>query len=449
MQRTALTKFTPLKEHEWVDLEGKPEEDQTFYDYAPDIRIGPDFDLNAEDYCPECAAPIDAFDIDEHGDLMCPSCGFIVEDDNVDAWVKSRAGTNYVREAIRMAQELTKFTPIQEQLGSGYKMVSGKNQTTPQGDGSVAQDLKRRGSPSDPASTQGKLPGGGKLSTKFDSQPTISDGQEMSMKEGAGKLQESFDDFIANYSSEIKKAIKDLKAIQRLLKPLYEANSPFLQKWEADPRDPLKMVDPAIQAAIMQWIEQPYDVSAGEIARAAVANQTKTGTEPQFALFAVEDLLRYLERCTKGMAAPDQSIVHEKTLTAFKPLSEDGAAGRTMEYATETKNLGADSTAGLPSGGELPTEFDHGNKISAGQEMMPEKAQLTPFTALEESSPFVTPEKIMTLVSRLRTVSHALGNPNLLTGFNKGDSGTQALKSLKNAAGRLLNILDNDYSEVE
>jgi len=454
-----LTKFIPLRE----DDHTIPHE-ENFYDLNPDLQIGPKFETGVDEYCIECGEPMDPPDIDESGNLVCPHCGFVEEDD-VERWLRSRTGTNYIREAIRMARELTKFISIDEQVSPNYKMVSGKNQTTPQGNGSVATPLKKQGSPSDPASSPGGLPKGGKLSGKFTNHSELSTYNSKEPITESTKLEETtHDDFVANYGVEIKRAIKNLKSIGKILNALPE-DSPFFAKWEQDPHDPLKLADQVIAQAIESWAGSANDVSVGEIARAAVANQTRNGTEPQQVLFTIEDLLKYLERNTKGL---EKAVVHEsvevlnekespeshgpgedpekladarayayaklvddfglnddeafeavasadvgpsrdlddmidaivwdvvvndispsdfsesqKTLTTFKPLNEDGAAGRTTEYATESKEIGKDSKTPLPKGGELSSEFNNGEKISRGQEMMPESGKFTKFTPLK------------------------------------------------------------------
>ena len=99
----------------------------------------------------------------------------------------------------------------------------------------------------------------------------------------------SRDDFLMNYSTEIREAISQLREMKSKLEQMDEDDP----KWDKIDQE-LRNYDTNVNQAIQSWAWRVPD--AGEIARFAIDNMNRWGTEPQMVVFAINDFYRALMR---------------------------------------------------------------------------------------------------------------------------------------------------------
>jgi hypothetical protein len=98
----------------------------------------------------------------------------------------------------------------------------------------------------------------------------------------------SYSDFLMNYGQEIREALKNLKKMRKVISEITEQDDDKIQ-------EKMRIYDTNVGDEIFDWIHDP-NVSADEIAKFALNNQDRWGTEPQFVLFAIDDCALILNK---------------------------------------------------------------------------------------------------------------------------------------------------------
>jgi len=101
----------------------------------------------------------------------------------------------------------------------------------------------------------------------------------------------SYDDFLMNYSNELRQAIKLLPLIGEALNTAtdeqFDRAEQEMSKYDTN-------VDQTIQHWATLMVHSPRAIGTQEIANFAIRNQDQYGTEPQMVLFAINDMARAL-----------------------------------------------------------------------------------------------------------------------------------------------------------
>ncbi len=100
----------------------------------------------------------------------------------------------------------------------------------------------------------------------------------------------SYTDFLSKYGDEINESIKKLK----ILSGIDEIDEETYKQIE----EKLKVYDTNVPKQIMHWISlsKHQRISADEIARFALENMNRWGTEMQMVLYAIDDYFDIVDR---------------------------------------------------------------------------------------------------------------------------------------------------------
>lgn len=127
----------------------------------------------------------------------------------------------------------------------------------------------------------------------------------------------SHSDFLVSYGSDIKKAVKTLQQISKIYDDINENVFDKIM---------IKMgnYDDNVGTKIDRWVSGTEDITIDNIAKFALDNQNKFGTEPQFVLDAIEDWAVILEQ-------PGTKPINESTKVGnLKNLRNNTSAGKTF-----------------------------------------------------------------------------------------------------------------------
>lgn len=109
------------------------------------------------------------------------------------------------------------------------------------------------------------------------------------------------DEFLLNYGTEIKDAVKSIQNGRKIIKKFYDKTASEVKIEEAWGKvsDRVSWADKKVIRWAESAFEGDYPIDIRDIVDAAIENQELNGTEPQFALEAIENMESAIQRHMK------------------------------------------------------------------------------------------------------------------------------------------------------
>jgi hypothetical protein len=110
----------------------------------------------------------------------------------------------------------------------------------------------------------------------------------------------SYDDFFDNYAAEIVTASKQLREMSKVLEPILKnEDDPKADEFFEQFDDIMQRYDKNVAGSIEHWIMIPSQATSDDIAKFALRNQDRFGTEPKMLLYAIEDAYNLTKEITE------------------------------------------------------------------------------------------------------------------------------------------------------
>lgn len=150
----------------------------------------------------------------------------------------------------------------------------------------------------------------------------------------------SYNDFLMNYPKEIREALRQISKMREMIKIVdaaTETADDFYDMWEE--KDPLQNYDKYIKETVEGWVFSHSRIEEDDLARVAVENMNRNGTEKQMILYAIDDLCNFLKDHTDFEEELEESTKPRSHGRKFKEGDEKeiGTPAADLEVLVNTR----------------------------------------------------------------------------------------------------------------